>query len=121
MVTVRFESEPAGAHVARVTDEKDLGPAPFEIKLPRAGGKPEYRFHLDGYQDQTLTADLASDQTVKAALEKNPAPPPPATPPPPAAPAAHAETPHRPAATPHHTSRPARPSGDDDGLATPKF
>ena len=62
----------AGAHVARVTDEKDLGAVPFELKLPRAGGKPEYRFHLDGYQDQTLTADLASDQTLKATLEKTP-------------------------------------------------
>jgi serine/threonine-protein kinase len=124
MVTVRFESDPPGAHVARVTDEKDLGAVPFELKLPRAGGKPEYRFHLDGYQDQTLAADLASDLTLKATLEKTPAPPPqaqPATPPPPAAPAAHAETSHRPAATPHHTPRPARPSGDDDGLATPKF
>ena len=60
MVTIRFESDPPGAHVARVTDEKDLGAVPFELKLPRAGGKPEYRFHLDGYQDQTLTADLAS-------------------------------------------------------------
>ena len=59
MVTIRFESDPPGAHVARVTDEKDLGAAPFELKLPRAGGKPEYRFHLEGYQDQTLTADLA--------------------------------------------------------------
>jgi hypothetical protein len=124
MVTVRFESDPAGAHVARVTDEKDLGAVPFELKLPRAGGKPEYRFHLDGYQDQTLTADLASDLTLKATLEKTPAAPPPAqaaTPPPPPGPAAHVETPHRPAATPHHTPHAARPSGDDDGLATPKF
>jgi serine/threonine-protein kinase len=124
MVTVRFESDPPGAHVARVTDEKDLGAVPFELKLPRAGGKPEYRFHLDGYQDQTLTADLASDLTLKASLEKTAAPPPSApaaAPPPPAAPAAHAETPHHPASTPHHPARPAHPSADDDGLATPKF
>jgi len=123
MVTVRFESEPPGAHVARATDDKDLGPVPFEIKLPRAGGKPEYRFHLDGYQDRTLIADLASDQTLRATLEKVLPPPEPAAPPPPAVPAAHPETAHRPAPAAHHTPRPARPgsSGDDDGLATPKF
>ena len=100
MVTILFESEPPGAHVARVTDEKDLGAVPFELKLPRAGGKPEYRFHLDGYQDQTLAADLASNLTLKATLEKMPAPPPPApaAEPPPAVPAAaHVETSHRPA------------------------
>ncbi len=126
MVTIRFESEPQGAHVARVTDEKDLGAVPFELKLPRAGGKPEYRFHLDGYQDQTLAVDLASDKTLKATLEKvaAPPPPPPAAPTPPApTSAARAETPHRTAAsTTHHGPHPARPSGgDDDGLATPKF
>ncbi len=123
MVTIRFESDPAGAHVARVTDEKDLGAVPFELKLPRAGGKPEYRFHLDGYQDQTLAVDLASDRTLKATLEKTPAapPPPPAAGPAPS-PTARAEAPHRPSQAPRHTSRPARPSGgDDDGLATPKF
>ena len=125
MVTIRFESEPPGAHVARVTDEKDLGAVPFELKLPRAGGKPEYRFHLDGYQDQTLAVDLASNQTLKATLEKMPAPPPPAAAaePPPPSPTPHVETSHRPApAAAHRTQRPARPSGgDDDGLATPKF
>ncbi len=127
MVTIRFESEPPGAHVARVTDEKDLGAAPFELKLPRAGGKPEYRFHLDGYQDQTLAIDLGSDRTLKATLEQvaAPAPPPPAAPTPsaPTSAPAHAEPSHRPAASaPHHGPRPARPSGgDDDGLATPKF
>jgi hypothetical protein len=125
MVTIRFESEPVGAHVARVTDEKDLGAVPFELKLPRAGGKPEYRFHLDGYRDQTLAVDLATNQTLKATLERVAPPPPPAVPaalPPPSGPPARVETPHRPSSTtPHHTPRPARPSGDDDGLATPKF
>ena len=93
-------------------------------KLPRAGGKPEYRFHLDGYQDQTLAADLASDQTLKATLEKTPAPPSPPTAaaPPPAPAPARAEAPHRSqAALPHHTPHPAKPASDDDGLATPKF
>ncbi len=124
MVTVRFESNPPGAHVARVTDEKDLGAVPFELKLPRAGGKPEYRFHLDGYQDQTLAIDLGSDRTLKATLEKVAVPPPPpaaAEPSPPSQPP-HVETSHRPAPAAHRTQRPARPSGgDDDGLATPKF
>jgi len=47
------------------------------LAFGRAGGKPEYRFHLDGYQDQTLTADLASDLTLKASLEKTPSAAPP--------------------------------------------
>ena len=123
MVTIRFESEPAGAHVARVTDDKDLGAVPFEIKLPRAGGKPEYRFHLEGYQDQTLTADLASDQTLSATLEKTA---------PPAAGAGRRRRPRprrarrdaAPTGTRPRTTRRARRTrvaGDDDGLATPKF
>ena len=125
MVTIRFESEPPGAHVVRVTDDKDLGAVPFELKLPRAGGKPEYRFHLDGYQDQTLAIDLGSDQTLKRdAGEGRPRRRRRRRQPPPAAPAA-ARRDAAPAGAggPRTTRRVRRaPSGgDDDGLATPKF
>jgi hypothetical protein len=121
-VTIRFEASPPGAHVFRATDEKDLGAVPFELKLPRDGGRPEYLFRLEGYKDQTLDVQLASDQTVRATLEKIAAPPP--TPPPAptsAAPPGHPPSPARPPSPPRR-HRPANPSNaDEDGLATPKF
>ena len=94
---------------------KDLGAAPFELKLPRAGGKPRVPLPpRRATRTRRSTADLAPDRTLQGVAGEEPAPPPPAAgrrrrhPPPPAA---HAETSHRPAATaaPTH-ARPARPS-----------
>jgi serine/threonine-protein kinase len=123
-VTIRFEASPAGAHVFRATDDKDLGVVPFELKLPRDGGRPEYLFRLEGYKDQTLGVQLAADQTVRPTLEKIGAPP--AAPPPPPSPAAtptadHAPPPTRPPSPPrrHRARNPA--NADEDGLATPTF
>ena len=38
-VTIRFEAEPAGAHVFRKKDDKDLGVVPVEIQLAKDAGK----------------------------------------------------------------------------------
>jgi hypothetical protein len=132
-VTIRFEAEPAGVHVYRATDEKDLGAAPLELTLPRHGGKPAYIFRREGYRDQTLTADLEADRTLRATLEK--------AAPPPAAPARASdgerdraqdgdpeEAAPRPGASKKSRSeareprKPARSNSmDQDGLATPTF
>jgi PEGA domain len=129
-VTVRFESEPAGVHVFRVFDDRDLGATPLEVKLPRDGGKPVYVFKREGYQDQTLTADLSADRTLRVQLEKTtPIGPAPAVL---SAPGAGAEkaaekgeaTPARnPTSTTKRTRKPARSGAatDQDGLATPTF
>ena len=119
-VTIRFKATPAGTHVFRATDDKDLGVVPFELKLPRDGGRPEYLFRLEGYQDQTLGVQLAADQTVRATLEKI-APPPPTPAPTAATTADHATSPTRPPSPPRRrrTRNPA--NADEDGLATPTF
>jgi serine/threonine-protein kinase len=122
-VTIRFEGEPAGAHVFRVTDDKDLGAVPVELTLPRDGGRPSYVVRLDGYREEALSADLARDQTLRVALQKEPqaAAPKTAT----SSPAKTAENgeaqAHKRPATPHRPRAAGRPSGDEDGLATPSF
>jgi serine/threonine-protein kinase len=118
-VTIRFEADPAGVHVIRETDGRDLGAVPLELKLPRDGGRPSYVFRLDGYKETTLATDLATDQTLHVALEKVPVAVEPA------------KTPTTPDKTPkpahrHGTPRPAHGTAsngvpDDDGLATPSF
>ena len=105
-VTIRFESDPPGAHVVRASDDKELGVVPFELKLPRAGGKPEYLFRLDGYRDQILAIELGSDQTLRAKLEKlapEPAPAAAAPPPTPAEPPARKPATPRPRRAPRPT------------------
>jgi hypothetical protein len=76
-VTVRFEASPAGSHVFRKSDNKDLGAAPLDVKLPHNGPSTDYVLRKDGYKEFAVTADLSEDNTVHVALEKNEAPPPP--------------------------------------------
>jgi serine/threonine protein kinase len=129
-VTVRFEAEPAGAHVFRLTDDRDLGAVPLTIKLPRAGGRPQYVFRLGGYKDQAMSADLGADTTLRASLEKQaPAPAREAPPPEPGKladktadqPDNHGEPPRKRA--PAHRSRQPHSgaASDEDGLAIPSF
>jgi serine/threonine-protein kinase len=74
-VTVRFEASPAGSHVFRKSDNKDLGPAPLDVKLPHNGPVTDYVLRRDGYKEFGVTADLSEDNTVHVALEKIEAPP----------------------------------------------
>jgi serine/threonine-protein kinase len=110
-VTIRFEAEPAGAHVFRKKDDKDLGPVPVEIQLAKDAGKagPEalaYVLRLPGYKERPLTADVNGDRTFHVALEK--------------APAAEPKK-NKPPAGGHHGPRRPRNPVDEDGLATPSF
>ena len=78
-VTIRFEAEPAGAHVFRKKDDKDLGVVPVEIQLAKDAAKagPDalaYVLRLPGYKERPLTADVSMDRTFHVSLEKAAAP-----------------------------------------------
>jgi hypothetical protein len=112
-VTIRFEAEPAGAHVFRKKDDKDLGPVPVEIQLAKDAARtgPDglaYVLRLPGYKERPLTADVNSDRTFHVSLEKTAA-------------AADPKKPKGPAAGGHHGPRRPRNPVDEDGLATPSF
>ncbi|MES1166207.1 MAG: serine/threonine-protein kinase [Verrucomicrobiota bacterium] len=108
-VNVKFEVEPAGAHVLRMIEGRrepeDVGVVPLELKLARADDPVEYLLRADGHKDRTINVDLTRDQVLHLSLEKLPvadkdkkvkAPPRPVKP-------------HRPAVH------------DTDGLAVPSF
>ena len=116
-VTLRFEAEPAGAHLFAKQDGKkdgkDLGEIPVELQLPKGAGSSDYLFKLAGYREVSLTAKANADRTLHVSLEKLAAPTP-------TAPTASDSNRHHPAA--HHAGarRPRNPI-DEDGLATPSF
>jgi hypothetical protein len=108
-VTIRFEAEPAGAHVFRKKDDKDLGVVPVEIQLAKDAGKtgPDalgYVLRLPGYKERPLAADVTSDRTFHVSLEKTPEP---------------VDTKHK--TVSHKGPRKPRNPVDEDGLATPSF
>lgn len=114
-VTIRFEAKPAGVHVYRATDDRDLGAAPLELTLPRHGGTPVYVFRREGYLEQTLTAELDTDRTLRVKLEK-------AAPPPAALTSEKGRDTETKAETKAEAKKPRRgPANDQDGLATPTF
>ena len=110
-VTIRFEADPAGAHVFRKKDDKDLGVVPVEIQLAKDAAKtgPDglaYVLRLPGYKERPLTADVNTDRTFHVSLEKAPV----------------AVDPQEEAAgRPPAVTRPRRNPVDEDGLATPSF
>ena len=109
-VTIRFEAEPAGAHVFRKKDDKDLGVVPVEIQLAKDAGKagPDalaYVLRLPGYKERPLTADVNMDRTFHVSLEKMAAPPDPKK---------------SKGGGGHHVTKKKNPV-DEDGLATPSF
>ena len=103
-VTIRFEAEPAGAHLVDEKDGKDLGAVPIEVQLPKGGEPSKYKLRLAGYREVPLTATPTADRTMHVVLDKVPA----------ATTAADAH--HRPT---HHTKR--KSVIDEDGLAMPSF
>jgi serine/threonine-protein kinase len=110
-VTIRFEADPAGAHVFRKKDDKDLGVVPVEIQLAKDAAKtgPDglaYVLRLPGYKERPLTADVNTDRTFHVSLEKAPV----AVDPKKKQPGGH-----------HAVTRPRRNPVDEDGLATPSF
>jgi serine/threonine protein kinase len=109
-VTIRFESDPPGAHLIRKKDDHDLGEVPVEIQLPRGGSISQYLFRLDGYRDVALAADPTADRTLHVSLDKVAAP---ATP-------VAADPSKKHVARHPGAKRPKNPV-DEDGLATPSF
>jgi hypothetical protein len=107
-VTLRFEADPAGAHVYRKKDDQDLGIVPVEVRVPRETGKPgegtSYVFRLPGYRDLALVADATTDRTLHVSMDRI------------AAPAPAVEKKH--GGSGHHVKK--KPV-DEDGLATPSF
>jgi eukaryotic-like serine/threonine-protein kinase len=114
-VTVRFEASPAGAHVFRKNDNKDLGASPIDVKLPHNGPASDYVLRKDGYKEYGVTADLTEDNTVHVALEKLEAPPAPV--------AAKPEPEKKKPSGGGHKGGKHKGAGvpDEDGLATPSF
>jgi hypothetical protein len=113
MVTIRFEAEPAGTHVFRKKDDKDMGVVPVEVQLGKDAAKagPDalaYILRLPGYKERPLTADVSTDRTFHVALEKVPPP---------------VDPRHRNPAGAHHPAGGRHPRNpvDEDGLATPSF
>jgi hypothetical protein len=109
-VTIRFEAEPAGTHVFRKKDDKDLGVVPVEIQLGKDAAKAgadglAYVLRLPGYKERPLTADVNTDRTFHVSLEKTPA----------------VADPKKKPTGGHHVTRPRRNPVDEDGLATPSF
>jgi serine/threonine-protein kinase len=110
-VTIRFEADPAGSHLFRKKDDKDLGEVPVEIQLPKGGSTSEYLLRLGGYREVALVADPTADRTLHVSLDKLGAPP---------APTANDATKKHAA---HHAVSAKHPKNpvDEDGLATPSF
>jgi serine/threonine protein kinase len=110
-VTIRFEADPAGSHVFRKKDDKDLGEAPVEVQLPKGGDKSEYLLRLGGYREVALVADPSADRTMHVSLNKLNGTE--------SVPAGDAGRKHG----AHHGVASKRPKNpvDEDGLATPSF
>jgi len=108
-VTIRFETDPPGAHVVDEKDGKDLGAVPIEVQLPRGGDPSKYSLRLAGYREVPLTANPTADRTMHVILDK--------VPPPARTTAAATEPAKRRAA--HHAKR--KSVIDEDGLAMPSF
>ncbi len=111
-VTIRFETDPPGAHVIDQKDGKDLGAVPMEVRLPKGGDPSKYTLKLAGYREVPVTAKPTADRTMHVLLDKVP----------------EAAPPHRPLPASRHTAAAppiARTSAaacvDEDGLATPSF
>ncbi len=110
-VTIRFEADPAGSHLFRKKDDKDLGEVPVDVQLPKGGSTSEYLLRLGGYREVALVADPSSDRTLHVSLNKL-APP---------APAGNDASKKHGA---HHATtggKHPRSPVDEDGLATPSF
>jgi len=107
VVTLRFEAEPAGAHLF---DEKgtDLGETPVEVQVPSGNLAKDYAFRLVGYHDVSLSATADPDRTLIVSLERL------------GPPTASSGASERPVSARRRMKRSEAPI-DEDGLATPSF
>ena len=107
VVTLRFEAEPARAHLF---DEKgtDLGETPVKVQVPRGDTAKDYAFRLVGYHDVSLSATADEDRTLSVSLQRLKPP------------TASSGASERPGSTRRRMKRSEAPI-DEDGLATPSF
>ena len=107
LVTLRFEAEPAGAHLF---DEKgtDLGETPVEVQLSRGNAAKDYAVRLVGHHDLSLSTTADRDRTLSVSLERL------------GPPSASNGAGERPVSARRRTKRSDAPI-DEDGLATPSF
>jgi len=108
LVTLRFEAEPAGAHLF---DEKgtDLGETPVEVQLSRGNAAKDYAVRLVGYHDLSLSTTANRDRTLSVSLQRLGPPS-----------AASSGASERPESARRRMKRSQAPI-DEDGLATPSF
>ncbi len=114
-VSVKFEVEPAGAHVFRKvegqTEAEDLGAVPLELKLPKDGDASGYVIRAEGYKDRPVKLDLRRDQELHLSLQRLPA-----------ADTNNDSAKDKRPKTPARQPKPRRPTVHDaDGLAVPSF
>lgn len=67
LVTLRIESEPAGAEVWK--DERRLGVTPHEDQVPRSKDTVSYRLSLEGYEDREIRMPARRDGKERVRLQ----------------------------------------------------
>lgn len=75
-VTLRVDSEPAGALVLSTLDGHVLGQTPWQVTQPAVEGRLQLRLRLDGYEDQELSLASGLNQHAMVRLVlRRPTPP----------------------------------------------
>jgi serine/threonine-protein kinase len=113
-VIVKFEAEPATAHVFRKVEGKpegeDLGIVPLEVKLARGTEGSDFVLRAEHHKERAITVEASHDQIVQVALERLPALD------------KDKDKDKRAKPAPPRPARPKRPViHDADGLAVPSF
>jgi serine/threonine-protein kinase len=65
-----IDSEPSGAQVVRDDNGQVLGETPYHADRPRGSGEVKLRVRAQGYGEQTVIADAASNLTTTVYLNK---------------------------------------------------
>ena len=68
-----MRSQPTGADIIRLTDGLPLGETPWQVEREPSVGELKVTLRLFGYQDRTLSINLAADADVEETLTAVPA------------------------------------------------
>lgn len=74
-VTLRVDSTPLGATLVDASSSEVLGKTPFSRQSPPQDGTRKLVLRLAGYQEQSISVNLASDEHAQVTLSPQPAPP----------------------------------------------
>lgn len=74
-VTLRVDSKPLGATLVDASSSEVLGKTPFSRQAPPQNGTQKLVLRLTGYQEQSISVNLASDEHAQVTLSPQPAPP----------------------------------------------